>query len=176
MFGPPSTARARATHAVAKAVTKTARTAASATLGKVLVDSGPFLALFNAGDSWHVRVLSWLELNPSAHLITTWPVLTEVCALLARRLSNPAALDFLRWVERGGVTLDEPRPHSLADMLGISERFADLPLDLADASIAEAAARLRIRQVLTIDADFDVYRDRAGKPLSNVLRGGGGST
>ena len=56
-------------------------------------------------------------------------------------------------------------------MLRISERFADLPFDLADASIAEAASRLRIRQVLTIDTDFDVYRDASGKSLVNVLRG-----
>lgn len=39
-----------------------------------------------------------------------------------------------------------------------------------NASVAEAAARLRIRQLLTIDSDFDVYRDKAGKPLVNVLR------
>jgi hypothetical protein len=25
--------------------------------------------------------------------------------------------------------------------------------------------------VLSIDADFDVYRDRAGRPLVNLLRG-----
>ncbi len=55
-------------------------------------------------------------------------------------------------------------------MLLISERFADLPFDLADVSIAEAAARLKVRHVLSIDADFDVYRDRAGKPLLNLLR------
>jgi predicted nucleic acid-binding protein len=52
----------------------------------------------------------------------------------------------------------------------ISERFADLPFDLADASVAEAAMRLRVRHVLSLDADFDVYRDRAGKPLVNLLR------
>ena len=141
-----------------------------AIIGKVLVDSGPLLALFNAGDKWHAQVLKWLRQNEAAQLITTWPVLTEVCALLARRVGNPAALDFLRWVHRGGAAVDEPAAHSLTDLLAISERFADLPLDLADASIAEAAARLRTRQVLTIDADFDIYRDTAGKPLTNVLR------
>ena len=48
-------------------------------------------------------------------------------------------------------------------------RAADQPFDLADASIAEAAARLKLRHVLSIDADFDVYRDRGGKPLVNLL-------
>ena len=49
-------------------------------------------------------------------------------------------------------------------------RFRDLPFDLADASVAEAASRLRIRHVLTLDADFDIYRDKAGRALVNVLR------
>ena len=141
-----------------------------AIVGPVLVDSGPLLALFNGRDAWHARIVTWLRANTQVRLITTWPVATEVCALLARRVANAAALDFLRWALRGGVDIDAPAGTALADMLSISERFQDLPFDLADASVAEAAARLRIRQVLTIDSDFDVYRDKAGKPLVNVLR------
>ncbi len=137
--------------------------------GAVLVDSGPLLALFNGADKWHAKVLAWLRSNEGAQLVTTWPVLTEVCALLSRRVGNPAALDFLRWAHRGGVDVDEPIASTLESVLAISERYADLPLDLADASIAEAAARLRTRQVLTLDSDFDIYRDKAGKALTNVL-------
>ncbi|MCA0311350.1 MAG: PIN domain-containing protein [Proteobacteria bacterium] len=138
--------------------------------GPVLVDSGPLLALFNAADDWHAPVAAWLRAHPGAALVSTWPVLTEVCALLARRVHNQAALDFLLWVERGGVRLDVPGETSLMQMRRIAQRFADLPLDLADASIAEAAERLGLRRVLSIDADFDVYRDARGRPLTNLLR------
>jgi len=144
-----------------------------AAAGRVVVDSGPLIALFNGADRWHEPVLAWLRDNPGARLLTTWPVLTEVCALLARRLHNEAALDFLRWVERGALEIDRPEPAGLADVLAISERFADLPFDLADACVAEAAARLRIERVLSIDADFDVYRSRSGRRLVNVLDIGG---
>lgn len=136
----------------------------------VLVDSGPLLALFNAADDWHAPVVAWLKAHPEAVLVSTWPVLTEVCALLARRVRNQAALDFLLWVERGGVRVDVPGAASLMQMRRIAQRFADLPLDLADASIAEAAERLGLRRVLSIDADFDVYRDARGRPLANLLR------
>ena len=68
------------------------------------------------------------------------------------------------------IAIDKPDSNTLAEMLSISERFQDLPFDLADASVAEVAARLKVRQVLTIDSDFDVYRDKAGKQLVNVLR------
>jgi len=138
--------------------------------GPVLVDSGPLLALFNAADDWHAPVAAWLRSHPGAALVSTWPVLTEVCALLARRVHNQAALDFLLWVERGGVRVDVPGETSLMQMRRIAQRFADLPLDLADASIAEAAERLGLRRVLSIDADFDVYRDARGRPLTSLLR------
>ena len=139
--------------------------------GQVLVDSGPLLALFNAADHWHERVAAWLQAHPALALVSTWPVLTEVCALLARRVHNQAALDFLLWIERGGVRVDVPAETSLQEMRRIAQRFASLPLDLADASIAEAAERLGIRRIVSIDADFDVYRDARGKPLTNLLRG-----
>lgn len=139
-------------------------------VGRVLVDSGPLIALFNGADRWHAPVLQWLQAHPQARLISTWPVATEVCALPARRIANEAALAFLRGAQRGGLAFDRPEDGRLPEVLRISERFADLPLDLADASLAEAAARLKIRQILSIDADFDVYRNKAGRPLANLLK------
>jgi hypothetical protein len=158
----------RATPASALAGEPSARYLAHA--GPVLVDSGPLIALFNGGDHWHAPVRAWLQANPAAALLTTWPVATEVCALLARRVANDAALDFLRWAQRGGIGLERAAEGSLTEMLRISGRFASLPFDLADASIAEAAARLKLRHLLSLDADFDVYRDRSGRPLVNLLR------
>lgn len=135
-----------------------------------LIDSGPLLALFNRSDRWHAPTVAWLQANPQVRLHSTWPVLTEVCALLARRIHNAAALDFLQWVQRGAVQLDSPADWSLTSVLAICQRFASLPLDLADASIAEAAERLQIRCIVSIDKDFDVYRDAKGQVLRNLLR------
>lgn len=135
-----------------------------------MVDSGPLIALFNAGDRWHAAVLAWLREHPQVRLVTTWPVLTEVCALLTRRLHNEAALEFLRWIQRGALDVDRAEATTLAHVLAVSERFADLPFDLADASVAEAAARLQIGAIVSLVADFDVYRDASGKPLVDLLR------
>ena len=135
-----------------------------------LIDSGPLLALFNRNDKWHAPTVAWLKANPEVRLHSTWSVLTEVCALLARRIHNEAALDFLKWVQRGALQLDAPADWSLTSVLAICQRFASLPLDLADASIAEAAERLQIRHVVSIAKDFDIYRDAKGQPLVNLLR------
>lgn len=151
-----------------------AGTAVLPAMRQVVADSGPLLALFNRADRWHPPVMQWLRANPQASLLTTWPVLTEVCALLARRVNNDSALDFLRWCQRGGLTLDAPTadelPETLALVLLISERFRSLPFDLADVSVAELAARRNIAHVLTIDSYFDVYRNAKGKALRHVLR------
>ena len=136
----------------------------------IAADSGPLLALFNQRDAWHKRVYAWIKANPGARLYTTWPVITEVCALLASRVSDAAAHDFLTWISRGGVTLDRPAAVSFHDTFAIIQRYADVPFDFADASIAELAARLRLTDVLTIDSDFDIYRDARGKALRNALR------
>lgn len=133
--------------------------------GPVLAYSGPPIALFNGADRWLMPVRDWLRDHPGAVLLSTWPVAAEVCALLARRIANAAELDFLRWAQRGRIMLQGPEEGSLTEVLRLSERFANLPLDLADASIAELAARLKLRHVLPFDADFDVYRDRAARPL-----------
>ena len=135
----------------------------------MVVDSGPFIALFCITDQWHTTAVTWLREHPKVQLITTWPVITEVCAMLGQRVRKEVALDFLRWVQRGAVSVDGSAETTLSELLRISERFADLPLDLADASVAETAGRLGIRHILTIDTDFDVYRDRSGQPLINLL-------
>lgn len=135
-----------------------------------LIDSGPLLALFNRNDKWHGPSAAWLKAHPEVRLHSTWPVLTEVCALLARRIHNGAALDFFQWVQRGAVQLDASADWSLTSVLAICQRFASLPLDLADASIAEAAERLQIRHIVSIDKDFDIYRDAKGQALVNLLR------
>jgi uncharacterized protein len=127
------------------------------------------MARFSRGDAWHETVLTWLQHDNQVQLVTNWPVCNEVCAPLAQPISSPEALDFLRSAVRGGITIDASDGHTLAEVLSISERLQDLPSDLADASIAETAARLKVHFVLTIDSDFDVYRDKTGKPLVNVL-------
>ena len=127
-------ARARATRATVLTVREPRPSNYGPAGAQVLVDSGPLLALFNRTDRWHVRVTEWLQTNPRIKLVTTWCVLTEVCAMLSCRVHNEAALDVLRWALRGGITVDGAPQDALVSVLAISERFADLPFDLADAS------------------------------------------
>lgn len=126
----------------------------------ILVDTGPLVALFDPKDSQHetcVKVLQ--EIRES--IITTTPVLTEAFHML-----GPASIgsDRLReFIESGGLAVwffDRP---ALTRAFELMERYADHPMDLADASLVAAAEMLGTRRVFTIDRnDFEAYRVRRG--------------
>jgi len=131
----------------------------------VLVDTGPLVALFVRNDPDHARVSAWLR-EFRGKLLTTWPVLTEVCHFL----SPEVALRFLRWVEVGGAGLIELPADGLAEVIRSMEKYLDRPMDLADASLVWLAGRSGVRDILTVDAgDFATFRTPQGKPFRDVL-------
>jgi predicted nucleic acid-binding protein len=134
-------------------------------LRRLLIDTGPLVAWFDADDGHHEAVKRFLE-GYTGELLSTWPVLTETCHLLP----EPMVPGFMQWVARGGVTvadLPASAAKALADRMG---KYADLPMDLADASLIWLAENLGVLDVLTLDRrDFGIYRTERGKALRNVL-------
>jgi uncharacterized protein len=134
-----------------------------------VVDSGPLIALFDRSDSFHSRIVEFLAKHSRLHLLTTWAVLNETSALLGARVGKQAELDFLSWIDRGGIVLAHQDAATLSRMRVLVEKYRDLPLDFADASVAVLAEESNVTQILTLDRDFDVYRDSHGKRLKNLL-------
>ena len=137
----------------------------AAALHRLIIDTGPLIGWFDTSDTHHATVAALLN-SYRGELLSTWPVLTEVCHLLPDSLVP----GFLRWVGHGGLTLvDVPAPTSLvlADRM---DKYADLPMDLADASLIWLAEATGVLDVLTIDRrDCGIYRTARGKALRNVL-------
>ena len=122
----------------------------------VLLDTGPWLALFHGADRHHARTVEWLRREGShVRLVSTWPVLTEVTFFLRAQTKQRV----LEWIERGAVEvvdLDERDRRAMHASIG---RFADQRPDLADASLLAVAERLGIDEVATFDRkDFSTYR------------------
>jgi predicted nucleic acid-binding protein len=134
-----------------------------------VVDSGPLIALFDRDDAWHGAVVRFLKKYPGLRLVSSWAVLNETSALLGSRVGKQAELDFLSWVERGGLAVVPQDAAALASIRTLIEKYRDLPFDFADASVAVLAADLGIGHVLTLDRDFDIYRDTRGRRLKNLL-------
>src|SRR3989441_13202496 len=88
---------------------------------------------------------------------TVWPAVTEAMYFLAEQ---PRAQEALwEMLERGALQLlaldvgDAPR------MRELMRKYADRPMDLADAALVRVAEREGIRKIFTVDKkDFSVYR------------------
>jgi predicted nucleic acid-binding protein len=135
----------------------------------IIADTGFFLALANKADRHHrvsVRALERLR-EP---LITTWPVLTETCHLLVSRLGHGAALSFVDGAARGAFEIFNLAAGHLPRVHRLMERYADLPMDLADASLVILAEELDSGRILSTDQrDFGTYRFKRRKPFKNLL-------
>ena len=129
-----------------------------------LVDSGPLIALFDCDDAHHERIKAFLENHP-ARLLTTWPVLTETCAILPL----PCTQDFLTFVERGGASVVGLPGEAVTTIRSLMDKYADRPMDFADASLVVLAVLQKMDSILSLDADFTVYRLPGKKRFKNPL-------
>jgi predicted nucleic acid-binding protein len=132
---------------------------------RVLIDTGPLIAWIDAADTHHAAVRELLD-GFRGELVSTWPVLTETCHLLPEHLVSP----FLRWVGSGGLTVAEIPPAALLALADRMDKYSDLPMDLADASLIWLADTLGLLDVVTLDRrDFGIYRTDRGRSLRNLL-------
>lgn len=135
----------------------------------IAVDAGYFVALANARDAWHTRAIAWWPSRREG-FITTWPVLAEACHLLAKRMRPEFASLLLDDVAEGSLTLWSPPQEVLYRVPGLMRQYANLPMDLADASLVLLAEHLGHGRILSTDQrDFGAYRWKQQHPFDNLL-------
>ncbi len=134
----------------------------------VLADTGYWLALANRRDRWHQAAVAATRYLDEP-LVVTWPVLTETCHLLLSRLGPVAQARFLQQVS-ANVEVHEIGSERLDTLAALMEKYRDLPMDLADASLILAATDLDEGRILSTDRrDFNMCRWKDQEPFSNLL-------
>ena len=120
-----------------------------------LVDTGALIALIDSNETWHADVKNAMA-TIRLPLIATQAVLTETF-YFAQKIRGTEAI----WTMVLDKTIvvapieevELPALHTL--ML----RYADRPMDFADATLVHIAEREKISTILTIDHDdFETYR------------------
>lgn len=135
----------------------------------IIADTGFWVALADNADQYHQLAISKLE-RLKEPLITTWPVLTEVCHLLLKRRGIDAELGFIRSYYQGAFLVFDLREDHRNKLLKLMEKYADLPMDLADASLVILAEELGNGCILSTDQrDFQTYRWKNTYPFQNIL-------
>lgn len=127
--------------------------------GHVLIDAGPMVALIDRRERRHLDCVAALR-QVAGPLLTTWPVVTEAMHLLADA-GWPAQRLLWELVASDDVELAELDGTAAVRARALMEKYRDLPMDLADASLVAVAESRRVRRVLTLDGHFRVYRTTA---------------
>jgi predicted nucleic acid-binding protein len=138
---------------------------ASRSGGVTLTDASALVALLDPDEKHHARCVEIVG-RLQGLLLTTWPAFTEAMYLLGRNKGWPAQNGLWRLVLDGVLAVAQQAPS--AHMASLMEKYRDLPMALADASLIELAEQRDVRQVFSLDSDFRVYRTAAGNALELV--------
>lgn len=123
----------------------------------IVVDSGFLIGLFDETDPLHLRCREFLR-DYRGRFLTTEAVLAEALALL----STQQQLRCLAWLgdaAQAGLLIVDREPLDFRAVEKLARKYADQPMDFADASVVLLAMRSGVREILTSDRrDFAVYR------------------
>lgn len=132
----------------------------------VLLDTGPIVAMIDRRDFLHRQCTEAMH-AVEGRLVTCEAVIAEACHLL-RHLPG-AANDVLLNVSQRRFAV-EYRAAERADALAkLMAKYADVPMDFADACLADLAELFQTQQILTLDGDFGIYRWGRNRPFENLL-------
>ena len=134
---------------------------------RILIDSGPFIALFDADDHHHNRIKDFIKKH-RYYYISTIAVLTEVSHMLD--FSVKAQHDFYEWIMYKGVIISDINQHDIPRIIELTDKYADLPMDFADATLVITAEKTGIREIISMDKDFDVYRLPGRENIHNIYK------
>lgn len=135
----------------------------------LIIDTGFFVALASCQDGYHQKAKQLLKQTEKMQWITTWPVLIETCHLIGRTFSQEA-VKFLDLYFHGAFTLFELHKEHIPRVQELMNKYIDLPMDLADASLVILAEHLGHGKILSTDKrDFHAYKWKNHHPFENLF-------
>jgi predicted nucleic acid-binding protein len=136
---------------------------------RILIDTGPIVALLRRRDARHV-VCDAVANELPLPAYTCWPVITEAEYLL--RQTPKVVRKFLACCDGSRFEILSLGPDDLPAIEAILASYQDQGFDLADAALMHLANREGIDSVFTLDRrHFSVFRGAEGKSLRLVPDG-----
>jgi predicted nucleic acid-binding protein len=136
-------------------------------INSILIDAGPLIALFDSSERHHRKIKSFLREHP-CRLVSTLAVFTEVSHMLDFNVC--AQRDFYEWVMRKGVIISDINQNDMPRLVELTGKYADLPMDFADATLLITAEKTGIKDIISLDKDFDIYRLSGKDRIKNIYK------
>jgi uncharacterized protein len=133
-------------------------------MGSIILDTGAFVALLDRSEASHKRCVNFFS-SFRGSVYTTEPVLTETLYLLGPFVkAQRACIDFIL---KSGAILVPQSSSSLARAAALMEKYHDVPMDFADATLVVLAEETGIHEIFTLDLrGFQAYRILGKKPFT----------
>jgi predicted nucleic acid-binding protein len=122
-----------------------------------LTDAGPLVALIDADEADHETCALALR-SLTLPLITTWPEFTTAMYLLGRAGGDVGQQALWKLLSTRRLKIADLSSAAIERSEALMAKYADLPMDLADATIVALAEERGERRIFTLDDDFQVYR------------------
>jgi len=121
----------------------------------IIIDAGPIVAFLSRRDQYHEWAVAQLA-GIAPPLLTCEAVLSEACFLLGR--ARTSARGVLELVQRNLISPAFRLEDEVAPISKLMERYASVPMSLADACLVRMTEQRSGSAVLTLDSDFRTYR------------------
>lgn len=133
-----------------------------------LIDTGPFVAYLDRTDPLHERVAAHVD-RFTGQLVTTSAVVTEVMYFLADVPRGP--LSFAELLVASAIRISaSTTPEDVLAAAELMAKYADTPMDFADATLVRLASEMGINDVLTLDRrGFSTYRTAKGRAFRLIM-------
>jgi uncharacterized protein len=129
----------------------------------IVLDTSGLLAALDRSEARHDAAARALKAAPPPRLLSPF-VLAELDYLLGERVSRASARALLQEIAAGAYQLEPFASDDVAAALRVQDRYPDITLGLADASIVVLADRHKTVDILTLDErHFRPLRDAAGR-------------
>lgn len=104
----------------------------------------------------------------SGPLLTTWPVFTEAMHLLRGAGGWRAQEKLWQMHHRNLLVVVDLPARAVERARALMEKYSDVPMSLADASLVSLAELRNLTRVFTLDSDFTVYRFRGRRSFELI--------
>ena len=135
-------------------------------LDRILIDAGPFIALFDVDDNYHKKILEFFN-KRQYRFVSTLAVFTEVSHMLDFNII--AQQNFYEWVMYKGVIISDINQNDMPRLVELTQKYSDVPMDFADATLVITAEKTGIKEIISFDKDFDIYRLPGKEHIRNVF-------
>ena len=131
----------------------------------IVLDTGGLYAALDANEALHGRAVAALVAATPPRVVSPF-VLAELDYLIAGRVGHQAQMALIDEVARGAYQLEVFSSEDVGHARRIMDRYADLRIGLADASVVVLANRHRTLELLCTDErHFRALRGRGGRPF-----------